>query len=115
MVFFTKPYLYAENIAAIEVGRLDSKDDAVDIHNDINNAIQKLEYTRLQSKVADANIVVVGRVAGVHQAKETEEVKLDSAGSWIKIDKIKSIIKSSSMDADTNFASTFRREIWFQL
>ena len=71
IVFFTNPYLYAnEGIAVQERGQLDDGEE--NITNQVREAAIKLANKNEQDKIATADIILVGRVSDI---RETEQAK----------------------------------------
>ena len=65
-VFFTVGWLYAQSIAVLEIGRVEFKGDTAGvIRQQIAAALQKISDETLTARLNRADLVVVGKVAGI--------------------------------------------------
>ncbi|HEX6798610.1 MAG TPA: hypothetical protein VF116_12955 [Ktedonobacterales bacterium] len=61
-VFFANPWIFAENIAVVESGRLPADTDLAALRRELVNARQALADLRLQQVLVSASLVIVGTV-----------------------------------------------------
>jgi hypothetical protein len=92
-VFFTKGWLLGGSMAVIEVGRLPSTTNITDLTGQINGVRQKIADESLQTQLATAEAVVVGRVTAVHPA-EIPHLGSEHDPDWyVAVIAVESLIK----------------------
>jgi hypothetical protein len=72
VVFFTYPWIYGnEGIAVEEAGRL-KEENTSNIRNQIADVIQKLADKEMETRIAEANLIVIGKVTSISGIKRRE-------------------------------------------
>ena len=70
LVFFTNGWLYGKSLAVTEAGRLQTNASADTLRKQIAAANQRLADQALQQRLAQAELVVVGKVAAVRRSEQ---------------------------------------------
>lgn len=94
-IFFSNGWLYGESIAVIEVDRIEVGKDNISMTDKVKNEIKKVLYMDLQGRIANAEIVMVGKVL------ETKIANIDSPRRitehdpqwWLAVTEVESVEK----------------------
>ena len=113
-VFFTRSYLYGPTLAVAEVGRISEREDKA-VSDEIRQASRDEQDGRLRERIANASLVVAGKVTDVREGVELRRpIETEHHPDWAEaIVEVSDVLKGKPPDRTVTVVyPRSRDEMW---
>jgi hypothetical protein len=114
-VFFTRSWVYGDNLAVVEVGRVE-EDPTRNIRNEIQSAHSALADQKLLERIRRAELVIVGKVVKTQPAHETQrrQVETEHDPEWwmASVEVVSTVMGKVSEHVISVLFPSSRDEMW---
>jgi hypothetical protein len=113
-VFFTRSYLYGPTLAVAEVGRISEREDKA-VSDEIRQASRDEQDGRLRERIANASLVVAGKVTDIREGVELRRpIETEHHPDWAEaIVEVSDVLKGKPPDRTVTVVyPRSRDEMW---